>query len=182
MGLLEKTRVAVANKLLTAELRRKRIKHETVTFEEAKEIGLLFSVSQMDDLHTAISFKNELEESGKKVTTLGVVRLKDFEKTHAAQFPDVEFIPPKSLNYLLKPSGPQINKFVKHEFDLLISLNLTNHFALSYISGFSKAKLRVGPYNPGNILCYDFMIRPNPHATLSDLISEIRHYLNIIKK
>lgn len=180
--LLEKTRTAVASKLLAAELKRKRIRHETVTFEEAKNIGLLFSAVDLEDLSTILEFREELIGAGKKVNAIGMIRIKDFEKKHAADYPDLQFISSKNLNFLLKPKGPATTRFARQDFDMLISLNHLNVVSLNYVAGISKAKLRIGPYYPNTLLSYDFMIRPGTPKDLRSLITEIRHYLKMIKK
>jgi hypothetical protein len=66
-----------------------------------------------------------------------------------------------------------------NNFDILIDLSTEEVFPLKWVVSLSKAKFRVGnlsyPDNPN-----DLIINIKPNEDLSYLISQIKHYLNLI--
>ncbi len=181
MSLFKGLRKSVAAKMLSGELKRKRTKRETVTFEEAHKIGLLFVAHRIDELETIREFIAELEQQGKKVGALGYVDITNFEKNNADSYTDLDFFYPRDVTWLYKPSGRNVHRFIKTDFDMLISLNCLNAFPLNYIAGFSKARFRVGQYHRDHLISYDFMIDTKTRD-LKQLIAQVKHYLKLIKK
>ena len=47
---------------------------------------------------------------------------------------------------------------MEEKYDLLIDLNVHDHFSLKYIAAFSKASFKVGKYDENNTAVYDMMI------------------------
>lgn len=173
-------RKKLSSKILKADLKRKRLKHSTRNFQDSKKIGVLFSIHNMVDLEIVKKFIEELEDNNKKVMNLGYVAIGGFEKNQSHVFPELDFYYAKDLSLLFKPSGRKVYRFIKTEFDLMISLNYNNNFSVDYIAAQSHAIFRVGPYHKDRLLAYDFMI-DNPNKDINYLIEQAKHYLSILK-
>lgn len=174
-------RKSLALSLLKAAAKRKRTGRQTITFAEAKKIGVVFSADAMSDMELIKQFITDIEKNGKKVISLGYVTIHGFEKNNSHNFSEFDFFYPKDLTYLYKPKGNNVKRFIRTEFDILICLNHQNIFTLNYIAALSRAKFRIGQYHANFVQSYDFMIDTKSNS-VDLLMAQINHYLSIIKK
>ena len=86
----------------------------------------------------------------------------------------------KDLNWYYKPQNYIIKNFLEKDYDILINLCTSNCVPVKYLAGGSKAKFKVGKYEQ-DLSIYDMMIDVKKD-TLSALITEVKHYLNLINK
>jgi hypothetical protein len=168
-----------ARKELRRELKNRKTKRETVSFDEAKKIGVLFVANTDADIQTAYDYIEQLKTQ-KQVEYLGLITIKDYKKKNK-EVKDSAFIFGSDFNFFHHPKKSFIENFYKTDFDLLLSLNYTNNFTLNYISSLSKARLRVGKYYPNNVNAYDLMI-DNKEQDMKSYIDQLQHYIHIIKK
>jgi catabolite regulation protein CreA len=179
--LLRKISHFFAGRKIKKDLLNRRVHRETVTFEEAKNIGVLFSAHTEEDIKTALNYIADLKSKSKTVEYIGYIAIKDYKKNHKNEEKDPHYIFDSDFDFFHRPKKELIEKFYKQQFDLLISLNYTNQFSINYISSLSAARLRVGKFSMNNVNAYDFMI-DDKAENMSTFIQALNHYLNIIKK
>lgn len=164
---------------LKRNLINRRLERKTMSFSEAKNIGVLFVAHTDHDLQTAHQYIDELKQQGKEVSYIGLIMIKDYKRKNK-EFSHSNYIFDSDFDLFHRPKRKFILKFYKQEFDILISLNYTHQFSLNYIASLSHAKLRIGKYHINNINAYDFMI-DHSGIQLEDFIKPLNHYLNQIK-
>lgn len=179
--LLRKISHFFAGRKIKKDLLNRRVHRETVTFEEAKTVGVLFSAHTEEDIKTALEYIQELKNKSKNVEYIGYIAIKDYKKKHKHEVKDPHYIFDTDFDFFHRPKKELIEKFYKQQFDLLISLNYTNQFSINYISSLSAARLRVGKFSMNNVNAYDFMI-DDKGESMSSYIQALNHYLNILKK
>ena len=170
-----------AGRKLKRALLNRRIHRETVTFSEAKNIGVLFTAHSYEDITTALNYIKDLEKIGKTVEYIGFIDIKDYKKKHKNEPANPHYIFESDFDFFHRPKRGLIQKFYKTPFDILISLNYTNQFSINYISSLSSARMRIGKFNINTVNAYDFMIDENGN-TMQTYIEQLNHYIQIIKK
>ena len=171
-----------AYKSLKKDIAKKRFKHETVNFADATSVALLLHPRNNDDLNKLLGLMIELDSKGKKVSNLVYIATKkkiEVDKAKA-DYPLINFITGKEINWFDKPSGKEVDSMLKKEYDLLIDLSQKENFITTYIAAKSKARFRVGKYFERETIGYDFMI-DQKSGDLDDFTKQLTHYLNIIR-
>ena len=153
---------------------------KTVNIEDAQKIGLLYLVPDERSYEKIVDFIKNLQKQGKKVFALGFVMNKDVPSFFSSSN-SYSFFTLKDLNWYNKPRSTFVTNFLNEKFDLVINLSLEDIFPLQYISGLSKANMRVGKYGEDNGQYYDMMIETDKINDLGSYIEQIAHYLSIIK-
>jgi len=159
---------------LKKRLKNHQVLHSTVSFTQAKKIGILFEASDIENYGIVRKYAESYKKKGKTVKILGYI------DTNSPN-PSVgfDFFSKKDINWMLKPNAHSVEQFINHDFDILINAYLQPVIPLLYISTFSKAQLRVGLYYPDHMNIADMMITVNGEANLDNLFREVEHYLNI---
>lgn len=170
-----------AGRKLKRDLLNRRIQRETVPFNEAKTIGVLFTAHTDEDIATALNYIKSLTRIGKEVEFIGFIGIKDYKKRFKNQEKDPHYIFESDFDFFHRPKRGLIERFYKSNFDLLISLNYTNQFSLNYISSLSSARMRIGKFNMNTVNAYDFMIDDKGDNMIS-YIEQLNHYLQLLKK
>lgn len=80
------------------------------------------------------------------------------------------------------PGSFVVKNFIDEEFDLLIDLNIHDHFSLKYISALSKAAFKVGKYNENDIEIFDMMIDADNTKTVKYFLRQIDTYITMLNK
>ena len=70
---------------------------------------------------------------------------------------------------------------VKKEYDILINLCDSSCIPIKYLVASSVARFKIGQHEDGYEI-YDLMISLNEDKSLEKLMSQIRHYLQLINK
>ena len=147
--------------------------------EDARRIGILYTLDEVPDYDRVSEFVSQLQGKQKEVKALGFVNNKNLIQRFLPKL-SYDFFSNRDLTWFYKPIHTQVKDFIEKEFDLLIDLSLHDNFPLKYISGLSKALLRVGKFSEENTAYYDLMIDMKPSMTSEDYLGQIQHYLTII--
>jgi hypothetical protein len=147
--------------------------------QEAKRIGILYTLDNVPDYDRVSEFVSQLQGAHKEVKALGFVKNKNLVQRFLPKL-SYDFFSKRDLTWFYKPIHTQVRDFIEKEFDLLIDLSLHDSFPLKYISGLSKALCRVGKFSEENTEYYDLMIDLKPTMTTDEYIGQIRHYLTVI--
>lgn len=181
MPFLHNIRLKIANYQLKQDLKNRFRKRDNLDFNKALTIGLLFDPTEESDFDLIKKFIKYIREHKKQVKSIGYFNLKQVPTMEYSKL-EYDFIAEKELNFFYKPTDSYIPAFLDEEFDILINLDLKNHWPLRYLAAMSKAKCKIGPYAPGDESIYDLMLNVDESRNLKYYFKQIDHYLNLINK
>lgn len=159
---------------LNNKLSQIKFNNSSVEFDFAKSIGIVFDATDSKNRLRVMDYAQSLIKNGKQVKLLGFVNSKEKELT----FP-FSFFSKNEVSWKMIPESPEIDKFLKNNFDILISLYSERNNPIEYISALSKASLKVGPYSD-NTHSYDLIIDTPVGTDLEYLIKQVDFFLNRI--
>jgi hypothetical protein len=150
-----------------------------INLNQARRIGILYSLDDIPDYDTVAVFVAELQHEHKEVKALGFVKNKNLVSRFLPKL-SYDFFSKKDVNWFNVPVHPKVKDFIQQPFDVLIDLSLKESLPLKYIAGHSMAHCRVGRFTDVNTCCYDLMIDAVSTMPLNEFIRQVKHYLSII--
>ena len=153
---------------------------EVCNLDNAKSIGILYNATTESNIKGIQSFVSYFFDLKKDVKALGYVNSKQLSYFHAPKL-QYDFFYKKDLNWYYKPQNYIIDNFIKKEYDILINLCDSSIIPIKYLAASSIAHFKVGIYEE-NYEIYDLMISLKDDKSLQKLMSEIKHYINLINK
>jgi hypothetical protein len=87
----------------------------------------------------------------------------------------------KDLNSYKFPKSLKIKKTISNQYDLMIDLNMKEHFSLEVLSSLSRSRFKVGSNNKYGNEIFDLTIDIKEN-NLDYLIEQIKIYLGMINK
>ena len=175
MSLLRRIRQYFYRRSLNHTVNREQHNHQTITFKQARTVGVLFYADKLGDTQQLQQYVKQLEQRGLKVQHLTFLN----DKKQAEQLKQPHFTA-SQVNFFGVPKGEAVERFAQQPFDLLINLYLTDNQALEYISAVSAARYRVGRFVADKTWYCDLMVNLGEKRELPYLIRQIDHYLNYI--
>jgi phosphoribulokinase len=176
-----KLRAKLGNIKLRRELLTHRGEHNTVNFEEAKKIGILYDATEVHDYEFIRNYVKTLRSATHKdVLALGYVDKKTLPHGQFAQY-GLDFFTRKQLNFHLFPSNPIVTNFINEKFDILISFANTQNITFNYIVAMSKAKFRVGRFDKKSTAIFDLMLNVKKDISLKEFSEEVESFLKKIR-
>lgn len=151
-----------------------------ISLMDADNIGILYDASEEENYHVVYNFVRTLIEQQKKVKALGYVN-ETIIPHYCHPRLSFDYFTLKDLNWYKKPIGHFVKDFVSNEFDMVINLDVNNLNQLTYITGISAARFKVGRFNDGNKDSFDLMIDLKDPTNIEILLKEINHYLTILR-
>jgi hypothetical protein len=148
--------------------------------DEATSIGILFDASQQADYDRVCEFIKNLQDRNKTVRAIGFVNAKAIPHYCIPKL-SFDFFTLRDINWYYKPTKQFVSDFLNHGFNLCINLDLHDNLSLQYISGLSRAGLKVGVQGEKNTRYYDLLIQMDDRDDLEDFITQIVHYLSVMK-
>jgi hypothetical protein len=174
-------RKLIGNYLLNTEATRLKRNKAAYNLAEAKSFAILFEASKLEDVDLIKKYAVYLKDMKKKVRIVGY-----FDTPYPPDFTysklECEFFSIKDLTWHLKPNGTFLNAFLEEEFDVLIDLNLYDHFPLKYVSTLSMARFKVGKYSNENEKIHDLLIDFKADNTFKYFLRQVDTYLDMINK
>ena len=158
-------------RLLRKKLNSASFKRHSANFEKSRSIGILFDATQPERIEHIRRFVQQLSNKGKEVTVLAFYN----DKLLHDNCPYKNFSR-KSLDWIMRPIGFEVERFMSQNFDVLINVSLQDAIPMQYIMALSNAKLRVGPATE-KLYCYDLMI-DTPDKQLPNYIKQVTFFLN----
>ena len=154
--------------------------HRRMTnIQDAKRIGILYTLDEIQDYERVSVFVSELQHKHKEVKALGFVKNKNLISRFLPKL-SFDFFSKKDLTWFNKPIHSTVRDFIDNDFDILIDLSIQDIFPLKYISGLSRSFCRVGRFSDENTLFYDFMIDSKSIVNIEEYLHQIKHYLTVI--
>jgi hypothetical protein len=171
-------KLRIGHKKLGKQLKRFTREKKVHNFVSARKVGIVFYASSKNTFQQVVDFTSFLTSQNLEVCLLSYCPLKEIPQEFQL-FESVNIFTKKETNWYGKPLTTVANEFMTNNFDILIDLSTEEVFPLKWVVSLSKAKFRVGnlsyPDNPN-----DLIINIKPNEDLSYLISQIKHYLNLI--
>lgn len=183
MSIIKKIKQTIANAYLKLELKDhvREQKPNKFSFSQAKTVGIIFDAASPEDFELVKRYVLYLREHRKKVKVLGFYPSKRIPEMTYSKL-EYDFFSAKELNWFGKPSNMVIQNFINEEYDLLLDLNINDHFALKYVSALSKAVFKVGKYNEKDVDMYDMMIDSDNTKTLKYFLRQVDIYITMLNK
>ena len=188
MSILKDIKNIISNFYLKLELQDfvKEQKANKFSLNNVETVGILFDATQSEDLELVKKYVLFLKDNRKKVKVIGFFDTKEIHNMTYSKL-EYDFISHKELNLLGKPTDAFIENFMQDKLDLLIDLNINNHFPLRYIAALSKATFKVGKFSEKDKGIYDLMINienkeGNDAQPLKYFLKQVDTYLAMINK
>lgn len=176
-------KLSLANRSLKQEL--KAIGHVRkplqFRFDNVKTVGVVFDATNSEDFEIVKRYVVYLREHLKKVKVIGFFSTKNIPTLTYSKL-EYDFFSTRELNWMGTPNSVIIRNFINEEFDLLIDLNIHDHFPLKYISALSKAAFKVGKFNENDREIHDMMIDADNTKTVKYFLRQIDTYIAMMNK
>lgn len=183
MSFFKNIKLKLANRMLNAELKAKHLQKAPFKFmfDKIKTVGIVFDATNPEDFELVKRYVTYLREYSKKVKVLGYFNTKNIPSLTYSKL-EYDFFTVKDINWLYKPNSMVVNNFISDDFDLLLDLNVNDHFSIKYIAALSKAKFKVGKYVENEIDVYDMMIDADNTKTLKYFLRQVDTYIAMLNK
>lgn len=152
-----------------------------INLSDARTVGILFEAGSQEDFELVKRYVLYLREMRKKVKVIGYYNSKEVPQMTYSKL-EYDFFAQKQLNWHMKPMDVSVSNFINEEYDILIDLNINDHFPLKYIAALSKAKCKVGRAYPGSEKLYDLAIEQEEGKSLKHFLRQVDTYLLMINK
>jgi len=174
--MLRKLRSRLHHYLLRKKLKGAYPVRQTVNYERAKTIAVIFDATLEENLNTAKKFNQFLLGINKQPHFFAFVN-------HNRQMGSLPFtfISRRQLSWLFFPEHSSVEELISGSYDLLINLCTEECLPLEYISALSSATYRAGRFIPEKTYCHDLMIQMNGKKDMNYLIEQLNEYLKMIK-
>lgn len=164
-------RIKMFERQLKSELANFAMKRTDITLNQAHKIGILFDATDVSN-HIPISeYAAKLRRLNKTVKIMGYIQTQG-----SVNCQSFLIFSKKDLNWYEKPNSPAVLEFMNTPFDILINAYNDDVMPLCYLSSFSKAKFRVGPYMAKRTYIADFMIDYKGKVPMDKLLMDIHDY------
>lgn len=181
MALQKKIRSYLGHRRFLQDIRKLKLTHQVVPFDDAARIGILYDATDERDYEIVRSYVKQIRSVYKKdVLAMGYVDKKQLPSGQFAQY-GLDFFTRKDLDFRMIPTDPIVQNFIRESFDILINLNNGKSFPLRYIAALSRAKFRIGRYDKRNVACYEMMLHLPPDTGIKTVIEETERYLRQVK-
>ena len=104
-----------------------------VSFNEAKNIGLLYDATSDKNYELVKDLVKEFRSLHKDVLALGYYNGAELPQSRFIKL-GLDYFTKKSLNWKLKPSNKTVSNFINNEFDILICLSKERNIPLNHIA------------------------------------------------
>lgn len=153
---------------------------QMVNLNDAGTIGIIYLVKDEKTFNSIKKLTLSLSGEKRDVIVAGYIIGKEFPNYCIASNSGY-FFNNQSLRWTGIPKNDYLSKFIEKEFDILFDFSQDNIFTLKYITGLSKAKLKVGEFSADREKYLDLMINTKPNTSLDELIYQTVYYLRTIK-
>lgn len=144
----------------------------TMNYEEARNVGVLFSHSNDDNPKAINYFVKLLQRDRKNVKALAY-----FEEKHTNPYDfRFDFFTASDIDSKGRIRSLQVDEFIQREFDYLYCVNVVEFAPFYYIMKNSRAKFRIGKFYPQMIDAFELMIDIGDNTNAVDLILQMLHF------
>lgn len=174
--MFKKLRARLHHYFLRKKLKDVKHPHQTMNYERARTIAVIFDATLPENLTAAKKFNQDLSGLNKRAHFFAFLN----HKEPAGSLP-FEYMTKQQVSRLFIPQHPKVEELITKQYDLLINLCTDECLPLEYICALSNATYRVGRFIPGKTYCYDMMIDMNGKRDMNYFIEQLNEYLKMIK-
>lgn len=145
----------------------------SMNYQQARKIGLVFTMNSFLAYEAIRSFENKLQKDGKEVFVLSYLpeNVENFDFRY-------DFFTQKDFSLFGSIQAGNIQKFLQHPLDLLICLDLNPNIYIEHLLAASNARFRIGQYQNDREELFELMIKTGEGNDIAELINQIYHYTN----
>jgi hypothetical protein len=181
MELIRKLRIIEGNRRLRKRaLKLKRIRR-FINISDAKTIGILWDIENVDDLSPISDFMLQMSERGIKTEILGFYGRKELpDKLTALRY--LNCLKHEDYSFLYIPRTKESEQFIQPGFDIMIEICFRDVFPLRYVSTLSESKFKIGPgFNGDEIRKHnDMLIEVGRDRNVREYLKQVVVYLEMI--
>ncbi|MDQ3392720.1 MAG: hypothetical protein M3512_01195 [Bacteroidota bacterium] len=171
---------SVRNGLLNYKTRKilgnNNVARQTIAYKKAWEVGILYSVDDLQKHEMIKDFIKLLEKDVKKIEVLTYLG-KDKENLEFRY----NFFTISDFSFWGDPTADSIVKFAEKKFDFLLYLDLESNIYMENILARSQASCRIGGYYSDKQDFFELMVNVKENDQIRHLIDQMYHYIKIIK-
>ena len=181
MELFKKIRLKIGNALLKKKMIRSKNNVCYSGFSQVKSIGIVWDASKTEEFSSLAKFHQRMHDRKIKVKIIGYFPGKNLPDQYTA-IRYLTCIRKNETNYFYHPVSSETNTFISNHHDIIIDINFNNHFPLKYITSLSKAGIKVGLFEPGNMNnSINLMLEIKKPVDIDNYLIQTIHYLEMIK-
>lgn len=152
-------------------LKKNKIIRASTSFNNAKNIGIIFSSDDKFKFDCIKQFKKDLENEGKTVVVLSY--LGKGKENHEFLF---DFFTSKDISFWGRFTSSLVNDFIAQPFDFVFSVDTKSNIYTDNILACSQAKCRVGIFSENKSRFFELMININDSKPINALIHDMYHF------
>lgn len=156
-------------------LAKKHVRECSLPYDKAKDIGIIFTVDDLDKHMQVKEFIKKIKQSKKNVEVLCYLP-KDKENYEFI----FNFFTEKDISFWGSFTNNDVLNFTNRPFDFLFCLDCNPNPLVESVMAMTKASCRVGCYSSGKDQYYELMIQPK-RPTTENLVDEIFRYVKILR-
>ncbi|MDD4672280.1 MAG: hypothetical protein PHI03_05045 [Bacteroidales bacterium] len=172
------TRLKIEHRKLRKQLATFSREKKVYNLTTARRVAILFYAENEKVFQQVTDFGKFLENLNLRVEIVAYTPEKEIP-TPFQNNSKVKVFTCKDINWIGKPLPDFVNAFMAKDFDILIDLSTQEIFPLQWVASLSKAKFKVGNLAYSNTP-NDLIINIKPDSDLTYLITQTKHYLNLI--
>ena len=180
VNIYSKIQFFVGNFVLKKKLKHLKRLKKVHNLKTAKRIGIVFNATKQDDYRQVLDFVKDIQGRGIEVKVLGFVDDKDVPNEYLLK-KNFSYFLKKSLSWYRKPVNPEVERFLREKFDIVIDFSLENDYLFNYVIALSPSRFKVGKLKSINDY-HDLMISINKDKELKYFIEQAKHYLEVINR
>jgi hypothetical protein len=149
------------------------------SYQDAKDIAILFSADKEEKLESALFLKKMLEADRKEVNIYLYTgkQIKEHPDSRAADF---QRFSNQSFGILGNVIDDGLREFCERPFDYLFHLDIEPSIFSRYVLASSKAQCRMGIHNKNMEPYYDFMIKHKADDDLKRITEQLLEYAKML--
>ena len=180
MELFREIRLKAGKFVLSRRLLRRDRRVSYTSIDQVKNILIVWDASKPQEFTSLSKFHLKMQERDINVDVLGFYPGDSLPDQYTA-IRYFTCIKSNELNFYYIPVVPEVEKFIKTTYDVLIDINFEQLFPLLYISTLSEARFKTGlsDVQPGKAP-FDLLMAINKPVSIDDYLTQVLHYLEMI--
>lgn len=182
MKLLDQVRERLSKYFLDVSPSSKR-RVKLCNFDQATSVGIIYKEKNESFYILVKQYVKHLkaEHGIREVLALAYVDDKQipFWQVQKLEF---EYFSKSDLDWRLKPTSREVDRFLGKDFDILLDFTLDVVPSLQYVLANSQSQFKVGAWHPQKKDLFDMMVDLNNQNTFDQYLKKLNHFLTILNK
>jgi hypothetical protein len=181
MELFRKIRLKIGKAILLKKVVRMKREVYYSSFSRIKSIGIVWDASRPVEFVSLSRFHQRMQDIKIEVKIFGYFPGRNLPDQYTA-IRYLTCIRNGESNIFFNPDSTEATSFINNPFDILIDINFEKQFQLQYVTSLSKARFKIGLYDhEASDSPFDLMMEIESPVEIDDYLSQIIHYLEMIK-